>query len=149
LMNMHSVGSFAVATKALGEDGVAHHYLPNEELFAKGSQCMLGSWNEFIIEKEEEIFEQTVAWSYSAIFKESPLDISRVTKLGCGIVEMEAATLFAIGEEKEVETLALFVISDEINLTTWKPMIKESVVRDHLHKMALLAFEYVLDQEKK
>ncbi len=55
---------------------------------------------------------------------------------------MEAATLYAIGKEKDVETLSLFVISDSMDLTTWTPHIKESAVRKNLHQLATWALDY-------
>jgi len=55
---------------------------------------------------------------------------------------MEAATLYAIGQEKGAQTLSLFVISDSITDKAWVPHIKELSVRNNLHKLADWALKF-------
>ena len=65
-----------------------------------------------------------------------------MTKQGYDVVEMEAATLYAIGEEKGVQTLSLFVISDTMSPDEWIPHIKEPLVQENLLNLADWAFEF-------
>ncbi|MEI6242815.1 MAG: hypothetical protein WCP39_05355 [Chlamydiota bacterium] len=141
LMKRHSIGDFIIASKALAEDGVAHLYLKGES-YAKADVEMLSAWDKFIKQHSLSNFHRAAAWSFSAIFKETPADISRVTKLGMDVVEMETATLYAIGHEKKVQTLSLFVISDSVTQENWIPYLKEPVVRNNLHKLAAWALEF-------
>ncbi len=142
LMNKHPIGSYIVSPKALAEDGVAHLYLKKDMDAAEASEYMLSSWESFMKNHSLPNFHKACAWSFSAIFRETPADIKRVTNQGYDVVEMEAATLYAIGKEKGVETVSLFVISDSMDLTTWTPHIKESVVRNNLHQLAKWALDY-------
>jgi len=135
LMDRHLIGDFIIAPKALAEDGVAHLYL-KEGCYAEADNQMFSAWNEFTENHSLPNFHEAASWSFSAIFKETPADVSRVIKQGCGVVEMEAATLYAIGREKGVQTLSLFVISDSITEEKWIPHIKEPNVRTNLHKLA-------------
>ena len=73
-------------------------------------------------------------------------DVLRVSKLGCSVVEKEAATLYAIGKEKKVQTLSLFVISDSLTQEEWTPRIKDQPVRDNLHQLAEWALEFSMAQ---
>ncbi len=141
LMDQHPVGAFILCPKALAEDGVAHLYLPKKETSASADEAMLNAWNAFADEKDLPRFHEAAAWSFSAFFRETPHDIKRVTRQGYGVVEMEAATLYAIGQDKGVQTLTLFVVSDTMNLKEWKPQLKDSIVKDHLHQLA----DWVLD----
>lgn len=141
LCNKHPIGSYIISPKALAEDGVAQHYLQNKT-YGSADEKMITSWNAFAKSQKLPDFQTANAWSFSAIYKETPAAISRVTKLGYDVVEMEAATLYAIGEEKQVQTLSLFVISDSITLDDWQPHIKEPAVRDNLHKLVNWALEY-------
>lgn len=135
-LNNHGPGSFIVSTQALAEDGVAHHYLPKNQNLVQADKKLLDAWRRFTKKQALPDFESVDTWSFSTIFKESPADIMRVKKEGCGVVEMEAATLYAIGQEKGVQTLSLFVVSDIISYNEWVPHIKEPRVRDNLHKLA-------------
>lgn len=141
LTNLYSIGDYITASKALAEDGVAHHYLKGEP-FAETDAEMFSAWNTFTKKRSLPHFQAAAAWSFSAIFRETPADVLRVTRLGCGVVEMESATLFAIGKEKGVQTLSLFVISDSLTNEKWTPHIKDSAVRDNLHKLADWAIEF-------
>jgi purine-nucleoside phosphorylase len=104
LMNRHQIGDFIIAETALAEDGVAHLYLKGEK-HVKVDEELLANWKEFSKSYSLPNFHVAGAWSFSALFKETPADIIRVTKLGYDVVEMEAATLYAIGQEKEVQAL--------------------------------------------
>lgn len=141
LLNRHPIGDFILAPQALAEDGVAHLYLKGKP-FAQADTHMRSQWNTFAQNHALPSFHETSTWSFSAIFHETPADVMRVTKLGCDIVEMEAATLYAIGQDKNVQTLSLFVISDSLTLETWTPHLKETAVRDHLNKLAGWALEF-------
>lgn len=100
LMDRHQIGEFIIAQKALAEDGVAHLYLKGES-YAKADERLFFIWNEFSKSHSLPLFHQVGAWSFSAIFRETPADVIRVTKQGYDVVEMETATLYAIGQEKE------------------------------------------------
>ena len=54
---------------------------------------MISDWNCFANERSLPQFSSGMAWSFSALFRETVADVYRVKKLGCSVVEMEAATL--------------------------------------------------------
>lgn len=141
LMNKHQIGEFIIASKALGEDGVAHLYLKNKN-FAEADQNLICVWNSFVKSHALPSFHKAGAWSFSAIFRETPADIVRVTKQGYDVVEMEAATLYAIGKEKGVQAISLFVISDSLSHDNWTPHIKEPKVKNNLHKLSDWALDF-------
>ena len=147
LMNSHNIGDVVLCRSALAEDGVAHLYLPKEESFASMSDSLAKSWNDFTKSTDLPDISPCKAWSFSAIFKESPYDLLRVLALGCTVVEMEAATLYALAEEKNVEALTLFVVSDSLTLDSWTPHIKEPAVRNNLHNLAKWALEFCHTQD--
>lgn len=136
----HPIGSFVVSPKALAEDGVGHLYLPEGERFAEADPGLLEEWAGFAAES----YYAADAWSFSAIYRESPAEIARVKALGCGVVEMEAATLFAIGKEKNIRTLSLFVVSDQVGPAAWTPRHKDPLVRENLHALAERALAFCL-----
>ncbi len=103
---------------------------------------MLLKWSAFALNHKLPDLQRAHTWSFSAIYKETPEAIARVKRQGYDVVEMEAATLYAIGQEKGVETLSLFVISDQVSRHEWRPLLKEPIVSTHLHQLADWAFTF-------
>lgn len=143
LLDRHAIGDFILAPYALAEDGVAHLYLKGENK-AYADEELLVQWEEFSHHYKLPAFHRTGAWSFSAIFRETPADTMRVIKEGCEIVEMEAATLYAIGQDKGVQTLSLFVVSDALNQENWFPHIQEPYLKENLDRLAGFALQFCL-----
>lgn len=145
LLDSHKIGDMVICSSAIAEDGVAHLYLGKENSFARVSPSLAEEWASFA-NKKLPSFQNACSWSFSAIFKETAYDVARVYQKGCRVVEMEAATLYAIATKKKLEALTLFVISDCLTLEEWIPHIREPIVRENLHKLAdtALAFCYNL-----
>jgi len=146
LMDQHSIGDQVICPKALAEDGVAHLYLSKNQKYAYANKEMISDWENFAKKREIPPFQSATAWSFSAIFKETRGDLLRVSQLGCSVVEMEAATLYAIGKEKNVQTLSLFVISDSLTQNEWTPKFKDPVVTDHLDQLSQWVLDFCLFQ---
>lgn len=142
LLRSHAIGDMILCSSALAEDGVAHLYLPKEEAFANMSQSLAEDWHAFASQESLSTFHKAQAWSFSAIFRETPADVARVYQRGCRVVEMEAATLYAFAKVKKVQALSLFVISDCLTLDEWVPHIQEPIVRERLHSLADAALEF-------
>jgi uridine phosphorylase len=145
LMNAHKIADFVLCPKALAEDGVAHLYLPQGQKVAAADPELMLEWEQFAKKRGLPPFKSAFAWSFSAIFRETLADVLRVESLGCSVVEMEAATLYAIGQEKGVQTLSLFIISDSITQEEWSPRIKDPTVRHNLHQLSQWALEFCRD----
>lgn len=142
LLNAHRIADFVLCRKALAEDGVAHLYLPPNHPIVEADPQMAADWHSFAKEYSLPSFADGISWSFSAIFRETLADIYRVEKQGCSTVEMEAATLYAIGRAKKVQTLTLLVISDSLTEKDWFPQIKNPKVRDNLHQLAEWALAF-------
>ena len=141
LMNVHKIGDIVLCPKALAEDGVAHLYLNGERVVEADSEMII-DWQQFEKKKFLPAFAPAMAWSFSAIFRETIEDVCRVQEKGCSVVEMEAATLYAIAKEKKVQALTLFVISDSITEKEWIPRIRDQAVKSNLHVLADFALEF-------
>jgi purine-nucleoside phosphorylase len=139
-LHKHDIGAFVLSTKALAEDGVAEHYLLPGEQFAYANQKMLKLWLDFAKSTSLPSFRIATTWTFSSIFKETPNNITNAKLKGCEIVEMEAATLYAIAGDKKVKALALFIISDQVNLDSW--VHKTKAVKINLQQLAQIALEF-------
>ncbi len=137
-------GDFVICSKALGEDGVSHLYLEEKLSFAFPHSSLFDAWISFIKTRHPEHpkFEKTATWSFPAVFRETKEDVLRVIEQGCSTVEMEAAALYAIAQEKNVQALALFVISDSLAGGEWEVKARDPMVTERLNKLADLAVAF-------
>ena len=122
LMHCHEIADFVFCPKALAEDGVAHLYLPKGADTALADSEMLLDWTHFAEENAYPEFRPAVAWSFSAIFRETVADVYRVREKGCSVVEMEAATLYAI-EMEEGDNFAVTTIHRHGRVTILKSLV--------------------------
>lgn len=142
LLGVHPIADFIICTRALAEDGVAHHYLPLGQTTIEADPRMMLEWDRFAEERALPAFHLGMAWSFAALFRETVADVHRVKGEGCSVVEMEAATLYAIAKEKDVQALTLFVISDSITDKAWVPHVRDPVMLSNLHRLADWALEF-------
>lgn len=132
LVDSLSIGECVLCEKALAEDGVAHMYLAEGHSFASADPDLMQQWEEFYQSEKASPIKHVAAWSFSNPYRESKQDVRRVKELGCTVVDMEAATLHAIANEKKIPTLSIFVISDSLANDTWTPHFKDPVVHSSL-----------------
>ena len=146
-----SVGDSVIFSKALTEDGVGHLYLGKWSAFAYANSDFQSAWLQFMKEKHPDhtAFKNGVSWSFPVIFRETQQDVQRVVKLGCNTVEMESAAFFAIAQEKNVQGLALYVISDSLADGKWEPHQADSNVKDRIKEVVDLAIEFSTERDLK
>lgn len=144
-----TIGDYILCTKALAEDGVSQHYLPKKrEKFAYPDSSLLTSWQQYSEKEKLPPFESIPSWSFPAIFRENPKDIKRVKKQGCGVVEMEAAALYAICADKNMQALSMFVVSDIITPEKWVPHLMDDAVKNRLIQLADWAFHFCEEEAR-
>lgn len=137
-------GDYLLCTRGLSEDGVGHLYMKPGQLFSSATPALSQAWLDFVQSHHPDHppFHSGATWSFSVIFRESKEDVERVSALGCRTVELEAAACFAIAEEKGVEAMALFVISDSLAGGVWHPELKDNHIRDKLKALTHMAVEF-------
>lgn len=77
------------------------------------------------------------AWTTDALFKETPSLLKYFNEKGCGLVEMEAAALFAFAKNKNLQSGAVFVVSDSLYGGEWKLPLQMPQVRKAIFEITL------------
>ena len=77
------------------------------------------------------------AWTTDALFRETPALIEYFKNKGCGLVEMEASALFAFAESKNLQSGAVFVVSDSLCGNKWKLPLQMMQVRKAILEITL------------
>jgi purine-nucleoside phosphorylase len=139
-----SIGDYALCTHALSEDGVGHLYMKPQQTFSSATPQLSKRWLEYVQEAHPNHapFHPVKTWSFPVIFRESHADVARVRALRCQTVEMETGAFYAIAEEKGVEALALFLMSDSLAGGVWNPRLQEMSIKEKLRELTDMAIDF-------
>jgi uridine phosphorylase len=113
------VGDLVVCTGAVRDEGVSHHYLSHER-YARPSSSLterLGAR----LSAGGAAFTTGPTWTIDAPFRETVEELVHYRDEGVLTVEMEAAALFAVGENRGFEVASAFVLSDTLSEAEWAP----------------------------
>lgn len=115
-------GSVILCEKAVRDEGVSYHYLANE-MYAYASEKMTNAL-QTSLDNMNIPYKNGSTWTIDSMYRETTDEIKYYGGLGIDTVEMEAASMFAVGQFRNVSVGALFVISDIVALEEWD---------EHLH----------------
>ena len=115
-------GSVILCEKAVRDEGVSYHYLANE-MYAYASEKMTNAL-QTSLDNINIPYKNGSTWTIDSMYRETTDEIKYYGGLGIDTVEMEAASMFAVGQFRNISVGALFVISDIVALEEWD---------EHLH----------------
>jgi nucleoside phosphorylase len=131
------LGGAVVVDQAEREDGTSHHYLPAGDLTA-GDPALAD-----LLDAAARDVGLTPArgrsWTIDAPYRETAGAIARHQASGVAVVEMEAATIFAVATVRDARAGLIVAVSDEL-FHPWNPGFHLPVYADAL----LLAADAVL-----
>lgn len=113
------LGDIVVCTSALIDEGTSQHYIPEK----KYSFPHEGLTNELYSFIKQQFNDTTkgISWTTDAPFRETVETLAIYQKDGIHTVEMEASSLFTVGQFRNVEVASLFVIGDLLTSEGWQP----------------------------
>lgn len=130
------VGAAVLPTTARREEGTSYHYLPADVAVAPNAALA------------EELARAAAAeglaprcgpvWTTDALFRETARKVQRYGAEGLLAVDMETATLFAVGQAVGLPVAALLVVSDELAGLVWRPGFRTPAFRE-AHERAVRA----------
>lgn len=109
-----SLGDVVVATAAVREEGVSHHYMDSE------ADVVYSDWAPEWASGAGG-FNSGVVWTCDALYRETQDKIKAYRSRGVLGVEMEVASFYAVCAAKGLKAVALLVVSDLLFDDTWKP----------------------------
>jgi uridine phosphorylase len=112
-----SVGDVIIASGALREEGVSHHYLDDQEDTVYSEWAL--EWSSLPNCKE---FRTGIVWSCDAIYRETRQKLEGYRRTGVLGVEMEVASFYAVCRARGLRGAAFLVVSDLFKDDgTWVP----------------------------
>ena len=112
-----SIGDIVIASGALREEGVSHHYLDDQ------GDTVFSEWaHEWSSQPNCKEFTTGIIWSCDAIYRETRQKLEGCKRAGVLGVEMEVASFYAVCRAKGLRGAAFLVVSDLFREDeTWVP----------------------------
>jgi uridine phosphorylase len=125
-------GDVVLCTKSIRDEGTSHHYMRNSK-YAFASKDLSDGLFESLSKDFKRLF-QGPSWTIDAPYRETVKELVHYRSEGVMTVEMEASAVFAVGHVRGVETSAVFIVSDLLTESGWKPSIQSPAVIARLLK---------------
>jgi uridine phosphorylase len=109
-----SIGDVIVASGAVREEGVSHHYLDSD------TEIVYSNWVREWESRTAE-FASGIVWSCDALYRETREKIKAYRSRSVLGVEMEVASFYAVCAAKGLKAVAFLVVSDLLLDDAWKP----------------------------
>ena len=134
------IGHFVIPMRALREEGVSYHYLP-ENAVPRADEGVVSALEEACA-KHGVSYHKGATWTTDAPYREMKAKVSKYREEGILTVEMEASAIFSIGMFRKVNTGSLLTISDEL-FDEWKPGFHVTELERAEYKAAEVLLEAV------
>lgn len=95
-----AVGHLVVPTSAVRDEGTSYHYLPPGREVEPDATVLAAI--ERVLSERGISYRRAKTWTTDGLYRETPDKVRRRRDEGCAIVEMEAATLFAVAQFRGV-----------------------------------------------
>lgn len=126
------IGDVVVCTKSVRDEGTSHHYAKHAK-YSFSSKNLTDKIYRSLSPKFKRLFKGP-SWTIDAPYRETVEELKQYRGEGVLTVEMEASALFAVGKIKNIETSAVFVVSDILSEEKWKPQFRSEIVLNNLLK---------------
>lgn len=111
-------GGLVLAERAVRDEGLSRHYLPAAEEVGADAECV-GALGRTLAARQL-AFRAGTTWTTDAPYREIRREVLRHQRAGVLTVEMEAASLFAVGQALGLATAALLVVFDVLADGRWQ-----------------------------
>lgn len=140
-----ATGHIIIPTAAVRDEGISYHYLPPDREVSASAEGVAALVS--ILECHQLEYLLTKTWTTDAIYRETAMKVQRRLAEGCQVVEMEAASLFAVAQFRGVSLAQILYGSDNISGDDWDDRYGpfRASAREQLF---WLAVEAVLNYEK-
>ena len=113
-----NTGDVVIADKAIRDEGVSHHYLP-DETFANAGLVLTERLKKHLAAQSVD-FSTGATWTTDAPYRETREEILKYQTDGVQVVEMEIAGLFALAQVHNVHAAAMVIVADQLANLRWE-----------------------------
>ena len=134
-----AAGQIVVPTSAIRDEGTSYHYLPPSREVNASIEAVAAIENVLRVHQHKYLLVKT--WTTDAIFRETAAKVLSRKAEGCLVVEMEAASLFAVAQFRGVRIAQILYGSDDVSNLDWDErfLLNRAALREKLFWLAVEA----------
>ncbi|NLM00405.1 MAG: nucleoside phosphorylase [Treponema sp.] len=133
-------GRLLVPIAAYRDEGVSYHYAPaSDYLEIKTAQKLIKIFDDMHIS-----YNTTKTWTTDAFYRETKLNMQKRKKEGCGVVEMECASVMAVGQFRKKDVYQFLYATDCLDGEAWDIRILKNMPEDLRERILLVAMEVAI-----
>lgn len=130
-------GNLLVPTAAYRDEGVSYHYAEAADFLEIISAPKLMK----IFDDIHIPYQTTKTWTTDAFYRETKRNAEKRKAEGCGVIEMECASIMAVGQYRNKEVYEFLYAADCIDGSNWDKRILGDMPTDLREKILLVAIE--------
>ncbi len=113
-----NTGDLVLNDKAIRDDGVSQHYLPNEK-YSTADPILKHKLKNYLTARGIKFVSGTT-WTTDAPYRETRDEILQYQTEGVQVVEMEVAGLFVLAQVRKVQAASMVVVADRLANLEWE-----------------------------
>ncbi len=130
-------GHLLVPTEAYRDEGVSYHYAePSDYIKIKSAQKLIDVFEEIQIP-----YNTTKTWTTDAFYRETDNNLNKRKSEGCGAVEMECASIMAVGQFRQKEVYQFLYAADCLDESSWNKRVLGNMPTDLRERIIVIATE--------
>lgn len=128
-------GHLIVPTAAYRDEGVSYHYLPVSDYMEIGTAQRLAQ----ILDSLNVSYIKAKTWTTDAIYRETRANMEARKAEGCAVVEMECASVMAVGQFRKVPVYQFLYAADCLDAAQWDKRLMGNMPADMRERILLVA----------
>lgn len=130
-------GHLLVPTAAYRDEGASYHYMEASDYLEIGTADRLAE----ILDEIHIPYHTTKTWTTDAFYRETKVNMEKRKAEGCGVVEMECASIMAVGQFRGKEVYQFLYAADCLSGDTWDKRTLGNMPTDLRERILVVAME--------
>ena len=130
-------GRLLVPTAAYRDEGVSYHYAEASDYLEIETASVLMK----ILDDMHISYSATKTWTTDAFYRETRCNLEKRLSEGCGVVEMECASIMSVGQFRNKKVFQFLYAADCLSNSNWDKRILGNMPTDLREKILLVAIE--------
>lgn len=128
-------GHLVVPSAAYRDEGVSYHYLPAADYLEIGTAQQLCE----IFDSLNIPYVKAKTWTTDAVYRETRANMEARKSEGCALVEMECASVMAVGQFRKIPVYQFLYAADCLDASQWDKRILGSMPEDMRERILTVA----------
>jgi uridine phosphorylase len=128
-------GRLIVPTAAYRDEGVSYHYMPASDYIDIETAEMLCA----ILDSLNVSYAKAKTWTTDAVYRETRANMQARKAEGCAVVEMECASVMAVGQFRKIPVYQFLYAADCLDAAQWDRRLLGSMPEDVRERILTVA----------